>query len=152
MTLRTDDLSTVTVLANRSFSKIARTYNLTVEGLHTYFVFAGDTPVLVHNSRCLIANVTGPAGETLWLPKGRKAISTANNGKGWFYEIKETEALANGLHKSVRYVRVMDPTTTGKFPQPTGYITYANDMGQFINPLTGKTVGPSDPYWHISIR
>lgn len=46
----------------------------------------------------------------------------------------------------------MDPTTTGKFPQPTGYITYANDMGQFINPLTGNTVGPSDPYWHIPIR
>ncbi|WP_084742834.1 hypothetical protein [Amycolatopsis australiensis] len=29
-----------------------RTYNLTVDRVHTYFVFAGETPVLVHNDRC----------------------------------------------------------------------------------------------------
>ncbi|MFD5816732.1 RHS repeat-associated core domain-containing protein [Streptomyces sp. NPDC127038] len=27
-------------------------YNLTVDGLHTYYVLAGETPVLVHNRRC----------------------------------------------------------------------------------------------------
>ncbi|MEU6357521.1 polymorphic toxin-type HINT domain-containing protein [Streptomyces sp. NPDC047072] len=151
-TLRTDDGTTVTVLSNRPFARSARTYNLTVDDLHTYYVLAGDTPVLVHNSRCLIADVIGPKGETLWLPKGRKAISMANTGKGWFYDVKESEAVANGLHKSVRYVRVMDPTTTGKYPKPTGYITYANEGGQFINPLTGKTIDRSDPYWHIEIK
>jgi hypothetical protein len=151
MTLRTIDGSTVAVEGNRSFSEIARTYNLTVDDLHTYYVLAGDTPVLVHNSRCLIGNLVGPQGETLWLPKGRKAVATANNLKGWFYEIKEAEATANGLHKSVRYVRVMDPVTTGKYQYPNGYITYANKDGQFINPMTGQTVKPADPYWHIPI-
>jgi len=29
--------------------KVADTFNLTVEGVHTYFVLAGNTPVLVHN-------------------------------------------------------------------------------------------------------
>ncbi|NEC86492.1 hypothetical protein G3I71_11835 [Streptomyces sp. SID12501] len=50
MHLRKPDGSTVTVTANRPFSKHARTYNLTVDDLHTYYVLAGQTPVLVHNS------------------------------------------------------------------------------------------------------
>lgn len=52
MTLRTADGSTATVEGNRSFTQHARTYNLTVDGLHTYYVFAGSTPVLVHNDIC----------------------------------------------------------------------------------------------------
>ncbi len=52
MTLLTDDQTTVIVTANDPFSKRARTYNLTVDDLHTYYVLAGKTPVLVHNSNC----------------------------------------------------------------------------------------------------
>ncbi|MGQ4385512.1 polymorphic toxin-type HINT domain-containing protein [Streptomyces sp. SAS_270] len=52
MTLRTDDGSAVIVTGNRAFTRHARTYNLTVDGLHTYYVLAGNTPVLVHNSSC----------------------------------------------------------------------------------------------------
>ncbi|WP_392666805.1 polymorphic toxin-type HINT domain-containing protein [Streptomyces sp. LN785] len=50
MTLRTDAGRGVTVRATRSFHKLAETRNLTVDGLHTYYVLAGATPVLVHNS------------------------------------------------------------------------------------------------------
>ncbi|WP_434588952.1 polymorphic toxin-type HINT domain-containing protein [Streptomyces sp. A5-4] len=50
MTLLTDTGDTVIVTANRSFTRHARTYNLTVDDLHTYYVLAGATPVLVHNS------------------------------------------------------------------------------------------------------
>ncbi|MBZ2406783.1 hypothetical protein HX747_29955 [Streptomyces sp. L06] len=49
MTLRTDDGRTVTITHTRQYEQRARTYNLTVEGLHTYYVLAGATPVLVHN-------------------------------------------------------------------------------------------------------
>ncbi|GGV50679.1 hypothetical protein GCM10010293_61870 [Streptomyces griseoflavus] len=52
MTLLTDDDRTVIVTANKPFTKHARTYNLTVDDLHTYYVLAGETPVLVHNSNC----------------------------------------------------------------------------------------------------
>ncbi|MFD8308906.1 polymorphic toxin-type HINT domain-containing protein [Streptomyces sp. NPDC059690] len=52
MTLLTDDRSTVIVTGNRSYTKSARTYNLTVDDLHTYYVLAGGTPVLVHNASC----------------------------------------------------------------------------------------------------
>ncbi|MGW0916236.1 polymorphic toxin-type HINT domain-containing protein [Streptomyces sp. NPDC002784] len=52
MTLLTDDGDTVIVTANRPYTQHARTYNLTVDDLHTYYVLAGETPVLVHNANC----------------------------------------------------------------------------------------------------
>ncbi|WP_420802628.1 polymorphic toxin-type HINT domain-containing protein [Streptomyces cavernae] len=52
MTLRRPDGTTVTVTGNRPYTQRARTYNLTVDDLHTYYVLAGATPVLVHNSNC----------------------------------------------------------------------------------------------------
>ncbi|MFF2040426.1 polymorphic toxin-type HINT domain-containing protein [Kitasatospora sp. NPDC058170] len=49
-TLRTDAGATAQVASIRHWTGLAPAYNLTVEGLHTYFVLAGDTPVLVHNA------------------------------------------------------------------------------------------------------
>lgn len=46
------DADAVTVLAVTTRSQYARVYNLTVADLHTYYVLAGATPVLVHNSPC----------------------------------------------------------------------------------------------------
>ncbi|MER6391230.1 polymorphic toxin-type HINT domain-containing protein [Streptomyces sp. NPDC001523] len=51
-TLLTDDGTTVIVTANKPYTQHATTYNLTVDDLHTYYVLAGETPVLVHNSNC----------------------------------------------------------------------------------------------------
>ncbi|MEU0529100.1 hypothetical protein [Amycolatopsis tolypomycina] len=34
----------------RHYAAAKRTYNLTVAIVHTYYVLAGDTPVLVHNT------------------------------------------------------------------------------------------------------
>ncbi|MFD0499431.1 MULTISPECIES: polymorphic toxin-type HINT domain-containing protein [Streptomyces violaceusniger group] len=50
MQLRTDKGKTVTVTSVRHFTKPQRTYDLTVSRIHTYYVLAGATPVLVHNS------------------------------------------------------------------------------------------------------
>ncbi|MFE7131752.1 polymorphic toxin-type HINT domain-containing protein [Streptomyces sp. NPDC057638] len=50
MTLLTDEGETLEVQGNRAYEEWARTYNLTVNSLHTYYVLAGRTPVLVHNS------------------------------------------------------------------------------------------------------
>ncbi|MCX5417315.1 polymorphic toxin-type HINT domain-containing protein [Streptomyces sp. NBC_00059] len=49
MTLRTADGSTVTLQATRSFEERQRTHDLTVEGIHTYYVLADTTSLLVHN-------------------------------------------------------------------------------------------------------
>ncbi|WP_228559508.1 Hint domain-containing protein, partial [Catenulispora pinisilvae] len=40
---------TAVLLAVNNFTQSVRTYNLTVDGLHTYYVEAGAIPVLVHN-------------------------------------------------------------------------------------------------------
>lgn len=146
VTLLTDEDDTVIVTGNRAYTRHARTYNLTVDDLHTFYVLAGNTPVLVHNSRCQFASMSGPQGVTLWLPQGRKALATANNLKGWFYDIKPAEAAAAGYHKSTRYVRVMNPVTSGPHSYPNGYVSYLNEGGQIINPITGKTVVKSDPF------
>ncbi len=50
MTLRTSSGTEATIGSVRIFRKQQETRNLTVEGLHTYYVLAGATPVLVHNS------------------------------------------------------------------------------------------------------
>ncbi|GHI26602.1 hypothetical protein Shyd_79730 [Streptomyces hydrogenans] len=49
-TLRTPDGGMATVERTRSYEKRQRTYDLTVEEIHTYYVLAGTTPVLVHNA------------------------------------------------------------------------------------------------------
>ncbi|NWF25126.1 sugar-binding protein [Streptomyces sp. PKU-EA00015] len=49
MTLRTAAGDTVEVTDTRHFDKRQRTHDLTVTGIHTYYVLAGATPVLVHN-------------------------------------------------------------------------------------------------------
>ncbi|MEC3994483.1 RHS repeat-associated core domain-containing protein [Actinacidiphila sp. DG2A-62] len=47
--LRQPDGTTATVTAVRSYHRRATTYDLTVTDLHSYYVLAGATPVLVHN-------------------------------------------------------------------------------------------------------
>ncbi len=54
--LRTPQGATTKVTAVRHFHKQQRTHDLTVEGTHTYYVLAGKTPVLVHNSNCSTAS------------------------------------------------------------------------------------------------
>ncbi|MFJ8085110.1 polymorphic toxin-type HINT domain-containing protein [Streptomyces sp. NPDC096205] len=69
MTLRTDDGRTVEVTGARQYTDHVRTYNLTVEGVHTYYALAGSTPILVHNSD----GVCGVwRGEFDKLPKGKQ--------------------------------------------------------------------------------
>ncbi|MFJ4714208.1 polymorphic toxin-type HINT domain-containing protein [Streptomyces sp. NPDC088785] len=50
--LRTSSGHTLEVTKVRRYEDAARTYNLTVKDQHTYYVLAGGTPVLVHNSNC----------------------------------------------------------------------------------------------------
>ncbi|GGR85535.1 MULTISPECIES: polymorphic toxin-type HINT domain-containing protein [Streptomyces] len=94
MTLRTEKGKTVVVTGNRPFSRHARTYNLTVDSLHTYYVLAGETPVLVHNAspgqKCDLTLGAGPhAREGVALVNGdidedgvRDLINESGNAHG----------------------------------------------------------------------
>ncbi|MEU8702627.1 Hint domain-containing protein [Streptomyces sp. NPDC048680] len=52
MTLRSTDGSLLTVAGVNRYTQRQTTHDLTVTGIHTYYVLAGATPVLVHNSDC----------------------------------------------------------------------------------------------------
>jgi hypothetical protein len=54
--VRTPAGATAAVVSVRAWTQVQEVYNLTVEGIHTYFVFAGDVPLLVHN-----CSKSGPA-------------------------------------------------------------------------------------------
>ncbi|MFJ5095552.1 RNase A-like domain-containing protein [Streptomyces sp. NPDC088557] len=56
VTLRTPDGSAAEVTAVRHYTKQQRTFDLTVDRIHTYYVLAGATPVLVHNCNNLTAD------------------------------------------------------------------------------------------------
>ncbi|WP_327428756.1 ricin-type beta-trefoil lectin domain protein [Streptomyces sp. NBC_01236] len=56
MLLLTADGTTAKIKANRAYTDHVRTYNLTVAEQHTYYVLAGETPILVHNT-CGTASV-----------------------------------------------------------------------------------------------
>ncbi|MFJ5534659.1 polymorphic toxin-type HINT domain-containing protein [Streptomyces sp. NPDC093261] len=49
-TLRTSGGKTVTIVHVHRYHRLHSAYNLTIDSFHTYYVPAGRTPVLVHNS------------------------------------------------------------------------------------------------------
>ncbi|MEU2494656.1 polymorphic toxin-type HINT domain-containing protein [Streptomyces sp. NPDC007883] len=137
MTLRTDTGATVAVHAIRAYSAQQATYNLTVNDLHTYYVLAGETPVLVHNSNgkpCGVPNlkafpdVSGLRGANVddvldsipdhWtvstpkkLPPGGEGIKFANPkapGQSIVYE-SGWPGHADPLHRGP-YLRISDGT------------------------------------------
>ncbi|MFJ5120885.1 GH-E family nuclease [Kitasatospora sp. NPDC088548] len=50
--LRKPDGTTARVASTRTYPQDLTAYNLTVSGVHTYYVLAGSTPILVHNANC----------------------------------------------------------------------------------------------------
>ncbi|WSQ11917.1 toxin C-terminal domain-containing protein [Streptomyces sp. NBC_01231] len=102
MTLRTDTGSVVVVTGNSSFTRHARTYNLTVEGLHTYYVLAGETPVLVHNSNCNLNTLTRPQSDDIAKYLGYTKTKKLSAGRTPIWENKKA---GGGQPKSITFDR-----------------------------------------------
>ncbi len=60
--LRTPTGSHLPVTATREYDRTQTVYNLTVDTLHTYYVLAGQTPVLVHNAKVKVADRVAALG------------------------------------------------------------------------------------------
>ncbi|MBS2546425.1 hypothetical protein KGQ19_06055 [Catenulispora sp. NL8] len=75
--LQTTDTGRVTVLAVGNYTGSMVTYDLTIDGLHTYYVEAGDTPVLVHNCG---TSLNDRAGED-FTDAGRQQVYDDNAAK-----------------------------------------------------------------------
>ncbi|MFB8395187.1 DUF5615 family PIN-like protein [Streptomyces yangpuensis] len=65
MTLATAGGTTAIVTDNRAFTDHVKTYNFSVADFHTYYVLAGETPVLVHNRDCATENAAAGMRELL---------------------------------------------------------------------------------------
>ncbi|GAA2374426.1 polymorphic toxin-type HINT domain-containing protein [Streptomyces cuspidosporus] len=139
MKLRTATGATVTVTAVRHFTKQQRTYDLTVDSIHTYYVLAGATPVLVHNSNgCGVArNEKGQftSGENADAARGRQTHLNYRNALGAGYDFEVT--LPSGLRPDAvdwknRVVRELK--SDAKSSQATGrrqlqkYVAELEDM------------------------
>ncbi|MFJ1754566.1 polymorphic toxin-type HINT domain-containing protein [Kitasatospora sp. NPDC088134] len=111
--LQQPDGAVVRIAEVRSYTKPVFTYNLTVDQLHTYYVLAGPTAVLVHNApaNCKMSNTIGKLADgrfgdiltkwfptskiesqfPIWTPYGvREADYAVADGKGGYqlYEVK----------------------------------------------------------------
>lgn len=77
--LRTKDdkVRTVTALRDRTGLTNQRVYDLTVDNLHTFYVLAGDSAVLVHNCSNLVADAVKFAGQAHILEKHVSSEATA---------------------------------------------------------------------------
>ncbi|GGT30110.1 hypothetical protein GCM10010271_37660 [Streptomyces kurssanovii] len=81
MTLRTPSGDTVEVTDTRHFEERRRTHDLTVTGIHAYYVLAGAVPVLVHN--CDVALGMKDEGTYTWAnEKGYKHFDGVSDWQG----------------------------------------------------------------------
>ncbi|MDX3851666.1 Hint domain-containing protein [Streptomyces sp. AK02-01A] len=99
--LRTERGGSLKVLAARHYTQRRTTYDLEVDGTHTYYVGVGAAVALVHNNDCewpVADSVQGPAaGKTLKRPNKRHTVSGAAHG-----EVKPSNTIIlRGMEKQV---------------------------------------------------
>jgi hypothetical protein len=118
---------TATVTAVRAYHATELTYDLTIDGLHTYYVEAGTTPVLVHNHFCAVTvhDSTGNVRDSYNVESGSMTPEEASLGGGY-----NSQA---ATHTESRVGR-MSGASSGKNPIP-------NDPFAGLHPVSpGETV------------
>ncbi|MEU9000829.1 polymorphic toxin-type HINT domain-containing protein [Streptomyces sp. NPDC048551] len=107
--LRQPDGTTLTVESVRNYPNAVTTHNLTVEDLHTYYVLAGKTPVLVHNcspstvqSRMYVAGRPGTdATPQAPLPESAVVTRGGNLQDGNYHYVVMPGGSVRTFHESV---------------------------------------------------
>jgi len=89
--------------------------------------------------------IVSKGGTAFPVPRGASGPFPTESGKGFQFI---GGSGGNGLSPRATSFRFMDPVTTGKYHYPGGYGSYGNGV-QTINPFTGQTIAPSNPWWHI---
>ncbi|MCQ9129798.1 polymorphic toxin-type HINT domain-containing protein [Streptomyces hilarionis] len=113
MRLHTADGDSVDVTAVRPFDRRQRTHDLTVEDIHTYYVFAGDSPLLVHNCGERIYEAGGKHGSEARGSSRGENSAEPNNGQDALdnsVQIKETSPRRVGIDRTTGDSVVLDRT------------------------------------------
>ncbi|MET7477803.1 RHS repeat-associated core domain-containing protein [Streptomyces sp. NPDC005648] len=116
--LRTTDGTTVTVAEVHNFHQHQTTYDLTVGTLHTYYVLAGETPVLVHNCQ---AESDAEQIEDHVMPRHTHGGEEADETKSLFDDGVDLAELASATEGRV-----------GRIQQETGRVRHIIDAGRVI--------------------
>ncbi|MGW2304468.1 polymorphic toxin-type HINT domain-containing protein [Streptomyces sp. NPDC001809] len=125
-TLHASDGRTVEVTAVRHYTKQQRTFDLTVNRIHTYYVLAGETPVLVHNS--------GGAPVTDDFNQARNQALEWLSSRGF-----KAEKVTLGKFGTIKGKPIGMQTANGK----VGFrIEFDDRHGAHINVWAGKEKGP----------
>ncbi|MEU7798906.1 polymorphic toxin-type HINT domain-containing protein [Micromonospora arborensis] len=95
--LLTSDGNQVTVTSISGRGATTSVHNLSVADLHTYYVLAGNTPVLVHNSGCWSAT-TGRAGDLAG--KYKPGQSTRDPASEWYHEELSNDELLDSINNA----------------------------------------------------
>jgi len=100
--LREPTGATVTVAKVHDYTGHITTYNLTVNDLHTYYVIAGATPVLVHNDDGTMvgANGTQITSSTVWRGPSGMRIDVENPNPGGRPGQMHLQIQVNGMKSS----------------------------------------------------
>ncbi|MCX4962403.1 polymorphic toxin-type HINT domain-containing protein [Streptomyces virginiae] len=127
-TLRTSDGTAVAIDKVTHWKELQGAYNLTVNDLHTYYVLAGVTPVLVHNSNGLCSRPAAIAKETgLSVKQVKDAIHKVKAQGAW-----------RGIGGNKNPDMLIDPKTGEVYPQmPDG--SPGDSIGNIFDHIPGRS-------------
>lgn len=141
---------TAIIVKNTPYVQQAKTFNVTIEDLHTYYVLAGTTPILVHNSSpCGPTVANGAALESLSVSEITR-IQNAANSRGVTISVVGSRVKGprspgnpNGFHAESDWDYVItgiDSRTKSRISSslPSGDVTLGRGRRQDI--LTGPLV------------
>lgn len=130
--LLTSEGRSVEVTSTRHYKKQQRTHDLTVDGIHTYYVLAGQTPVLVHNCNTGGLSLSGARHVSGRFPK------TANPGETLFRQKEDGTVTAYARYDeegAISQRADLDPDSAPHAGIPAPHIL---DMAKHVNPKTGQ--------------
>jgi hypothetical protein len=89
--------------------------------------------------------VTNPQGVsvTINIPDNY-VVSIVDNGKGLNFR---PSTPINPSYPDAGLIRIMEPTTSGTYPYPKGYVRFYNNSGQPYNPLNGQTLSNNNGHF-----
>ncbi|WP_055601616.1 polymorphic toxin-type HINT domain-containing protein [Streptomyces aureus] len=138
MLLRTGNGSSTQVGVVRAWLQYQRVHNLTVDDLHTYYVLAGTTPVLVHNCDFVVgSNGTVVPTSASRLESGLQ--SAVNSGEPGFSTFPTRSAGVGYELPDGSRVRIMQPSANGNAGLRA---SFTNGSDAPVSPFTGKPVQP----------
>jgi hypothetical protein len=134
--LRSSTTNHIHVVAVLPLIKPRTMLNLTVADIHTYYVMAGDTPVLVHN-KCGDTTTMGSRGKPF--RGGAPNVATEISGRTYTGHALD-RMQQQGIVPSVVEDAINGPAIPGKRPGTTAYYSDANDLTVVVDTQSGRVV------------